>query len=86
MTMTPEAKKIVKALKQHPHAHIHYFDNMMWSMYTDKKTFEKYWMNGDGDSDLSEIEIMEGNDFDSSYLPPLVEALLHIQGGSGSSI
>lgn len=73
-------------LKQHPNAHIHYFDDRMWSMYTDKKTFEKYWMNGDGDGDLSEIELMEGDDFDSTYCPPLTEALAYLDEKSTSSI
>lgn len=86
MSLTPEAKKIVKALKDNPNAHIHYFDNMMWSMYPSKTLFEQYWENGDGDKDLSDIEIMQGDDFDSSYLSPLVEALLHIENKTGSSI
>lgn len=84
--MTPEAKRILKALQKNPNAHIHYFGNMMWSMYPDKKTFDEYYQNGNGDKDLSEIEIMEGNDFDSTYISPLTEALLSITGHTGDSI
>lgn len=86
MALTHEAKLIVKALREHPKAHIHYFDNMMWSMYPNKKKFEAYWENGNGDKDLLEIEIMQGDDFDSTYLSPLVEAMLYLSGKSGSSI
>lgn len=84
--MSEEASLILKALRKHPKAHIHYFAENMWSMYPNRKVFEEYWMGGDGDKDLSEIEIMEGNDFDSTYCSPLVEALMHLQGKTTSSI
>jgi hypothetical protein len=84
--LSDEAKVIVKQLKKHPNAHIHYFADRMWSMYADKKIFEKYWEKGDGDKDLSEIEIMQGDDFDSTYCPPLTEALMYLNGKTTSSI
>lgn len=84
--MSDEAKQIIKNLKKYPNAHIHYFADRMWSMYPDKKTFEEVWENGDGDGDLSAIEIMEGNDFDSTYVSPLVEALMHMSGKTTSSL
>lgn len=86
MTLSEEAKEIVRNLKKHPNAHIHYFADRMWSMYPDKKTFEKYWQQGNGDKDLLSIQIMEGDDFDSTYCPPLTEALLYINGKTSSSI
>jgi hypothetical protein len=86
MSLSTEARKIVKVLEAHPNCHIHYFANQMWSIYTDKKTFEKYWQGGDGDQDLSEIEIMEGSDFDSTYCPPLTEALAYLTKKTTSSI
>lgn len=84
--ISTEARRIVKVLQEHPNAHIHYFDNQMWSIYTDKKTFEKYWENGNGDKDLSEIEVLEGSDFDSTYCPPLTEALAYLTEKTTSSI
>lgn len=86
MKLTPEAKQIVKALKKYPEAHIHYWDDRMWSMYPSKKEFDKLYLNGDGDADLSEIEVLEGNDFDSSYAAPLTEALCHLTGHTVESI
>lgn len=86
MTLTEEAKPIVKLLKKYPNAHIHYFADRMWSMYPDKKTFDKYWKDGLGDKDLLEIELMEGYDFDSTYCPPLTEALAYLAGKTTSSI
>lgn len=84
--ISAEAKRIVKVLKMYPNAHVHYFAPTMWSIYPSKEQFEEYWENGDGDKDLSEIEVLEGSDFDSTYLPPLTEALLYMEEKTGSSI
>lgn len=84
--MDAEIRKIRKILKQYPNAHVHYFDNHMWSLYPDKETFEKYWEGGEGDKDLSEIELMEGNDFNSDYVPTIVRALIEESGRTFSSI
>ena len=84
--MDTELRKIKKLFKQYPNAHIHYFSNHMWSMYPNKEIFEEYWQNGDGDQDLSEIELMEGNDFDSDYIPMVVKAIIEESGKTASSI
>lgn len=84
--ISAEARKIMKVFEEHPHAHVHYFADQMWSIYPDKKTFDEYWQKGNGDKDLLEIEIMEGSDFDSTYCPPLTEALSHMHGITTSSV
>lgn len=84
--MSPEVKKIIRELKKHPHAHIHYFADRMWSMFPSKELFDSYYKKGNGFKDLSEIEIMQGDDFDSTYVSPLVEALSSFKGVTTSSI
>jgi len=82
MILTPEEKKIIAVLKKNPKAHVHYWDNQEWSIYENKKEVEKE-MEQDG---YEAKILLSGSDFGSDYCPPIVTALLHMQGKTSSSI
>lgn len=81
--ITQEERKIIKVLNDNPKAHVHYHDNMEWVIYKNRKDCE---LAMELDEEEAPKPLLGGSDFGSDYCPPIVTALMHMQGKTTSSI